>query len=294
MAGEGTIRIFAPAKVNLTLHILGKRADGYHDIESLTAFAQFGDGLEVCASDKLQLSVEGEFAAAAGGGDANLVLRAARLMQAKTDCTRGAAIRLEKYIPVGAGLGGGSANAAAVLHALNRLWALDVPLDTLLSWAPELGADVAMCLAARPTIARGIGEVLTPLPNALPEIHAVLVHPRTPLLTSDVYRALVMKDGAQPMLLTSPALQDFAQCITYLTHCRNDLQEAAMQVSPDVGRVLQALAKTIPRAPLVRMTGSGACCFALYATAQEAADAAVQLQTRHSGWWVKATALGRA
>ncbi len=286
------MRVDAPAKLNLTLHILGKRVDGYHEMESLVVFAAVGDVVEVAAADSLTLAMDGEFAAAAGGVEGNLVLRAARLLQQKTDCTKGAAIRLTKNIPVGAGLGGGSADAAATLRALTHLWGLNISQAQLEAWAPELGADVAMCIASRPVVACGIGEQLAPLTHPLPEMHAVLVHPRTPLLTMDVYGALVVTPAA-PALGDADAARSAAEWMYYLTQARNDLETAALHVSPEVGQVRAALGAALPSSPLVRMSGSGACCYALYASAVDAERAAMALRTQHPQWWVVATELCR-
>ena len=288
-ANAAMLKRTAPAKVNLSLRILGRRADGYHLLESLTTFAELGDEISVAPADRLTLTVDGEFAAAAGGGKGNLVLKAAQLLQERTGCAQGATICLTKHVPVGAGLGGGSADAAMALHLLNELWTLNVSRDTLIGWAPELGADVAMCLAARPVFACGIGEILTPLPSPLPAFHAVLVHPRTPLLTADVYRALQVV--AQPSRLPAPGALNPAQWLAYMRAQGNDLEPAAMQVSPDVPKVLHALQQLTPAASLVRMTGSGACCFALYPTPDAATQAAAHIRAQHPHWWVVATPL---
>ncbi len=283
------IRTQAPAKVNLTLQVLGRRANGYHDIRSVAMFADIGDMLEVHASDRLSLTVDGLFADAAGAGEGNLVLKAARLLQEATGRMYGAQIHLTKHIPVGAGLGGGSADAAAVLQALNRLWDCGLSPEALAALAPQLGADVAMCLVARPLLAEGIGAHISLLPEGLPTLHAVLVHPCVPLLTAEVYQALVVPDRPTPPLAmpTTPlAATDF---IRWLATMENDLEVAARTVSPQVAELLAALAEDAP--PLVRMTGSGACCYALYLTAEEAEAKAIKIAARHPHWWVRATRL---
>lgn len=278
----------APAKLNLTLHILGKRADGYHEVESLVAFAALGDTLEVEAAPVLSLAVDGEFAAASGAQEENLVLRAARLLQAEYGVHAGAALRLTKRIPVGAGLGGGSADAAAALRALNQLWQLALPDAALMALAPKLGADVAMCIASRPAIARGIGEKLEPLAVPLPALHGVLVHPRTPLLTKEVYAAFALSPAPAPIFSQLQTAHDF---LAALKTARNDLEPAALTVSAEVGSVRAALVNAVPTPALVRMSGSGACCYGLYTRAEDAARAAETLAQQHLGWWVQATAL---
>lgn len=239
------LREQAPAKLNLTLHILGKRADGYHEVESLVAFAAVGDVLTAEAADEVTLRLDGAFAEAAGGGEGNLVIRAARLLQQKTGCTQGATLHLTKHIPVGAGLGGGSADAAATLRVLNRLWGLDVPIAQLEAWAQGLGADVAMCIASRPVMARGVGEQLSPLKNALPPLHAVLAHPRTALLTKDVYAAFTLTP-TKPSAGDGDTARNTVEWMQYLAAARNDLEAAASEVSNEVGQVRTALQKAEP------------------------------------------------
>jgi 4-diphosphocytidyl-2-C-methyl-D-erythritol kinase len=284
------LREQAPAKLNLTLHILGKRADGYHEVESLVAFAAVGDVLTAEAADEVTLTLDGVFAEAAGGGEGNLVIRAARLFQQKTGCTKGAAMHLTKHIPVGAGLGGGSADAAATLRVLNRLWGLDVPIAQLGAWAPELGADVAMCIASRPVMARGVGEQLSALKNTLPPLHAVLVHPRTALLTKDVYAAFRLTP-AMPSTGDGDTADHTVEWMQYLAAGRNDLESAASEVSNEVGQVRTALQKAEPTPLLVRMSGSGACCYGLYETAADAAKSAAAITQAHPHWWVVSTKL---
>ena len=287
------LHAIAPAKLNLYLHVHGRRADGYHLIESLAVFTEPGDVVHVREADALHLSCEGEFAEAAGGGEGNLVLKAAHLLQRKTGCTKGAHITLTKNIPVGAGLGGGSSDAAVTLKLLNRLWELDVDDAMLCDWAPELGADVAMCVRARPVIAENIGERLREPPCALPPLHVLLVHPRTPLLTKHVYAALAtMPLHSHQAAYTDMACEDAGHFLRWLGRQRNDLQPAAMQVSAEVAGVLDALAALNPA--LVRMSGSGACCYALYSTAGEAAAASVELARRHPSWWVRTGRIAQA
>ena len=219
-----TLTLLAPAKVNLTLQVTGRRTDGYHLLNSLTTFAVLGDELAIALANGLHLTVDGEFADDAGQGESNLVLRAAHLLRDKTGCRQGARIALTKHLPVGAGLGGGSADAAATLHGLNKLWQLDLSDDTLAAWAPELGADVAMCLLSQPVLARGIGDELTSLPFQLPALYAVLAHTRMPLLSVDVYRALdaLGKPAREEIPLFTDSLS-FPAFVCWLQTVPNDI-----------------------------------------------------------------------
>lgn len=268
----------APAKLNLTLHITGKRADGYHELESLVVFTDLQDVVRVQAADTLTLHVEGAFADASGDGENNLVMKAAHALQAASGCTRGAALTLSKHIPVGAGLGGGSADAAAALVLLSQLWQVDADLPAI---ALTLGADVPMFLhAPQPLIARGIGEVLAALDVPLPPLQAVLVYPNKKLATVEVYRAYRHE--------TRPAV---AVSFDSLAQSRNDLQRAAIALCPEVAEVLLALETMLPSPVLARMTGSGACCFALYHDAAMATLSAQALAARYPQWWVRTAAI---
>jgi 4-diphosphocytidyl-2-C-methyl-D-erythritol kinase len=278
----------ARAKLNLFLHIQGRRADGYHRIESFIAFASLADELTLAPSENVTLSVMGEFAGDAGGGEGNLVLRAAESLRQHTGCTAGVHITLAKHIPVGAGLGGGSADAAATLHGLNDFWQLGLSMPELHALAVPLGADVAMCLAGSPAIARGIGDELAPLAAPLPPLYAVLAHPRIPLLTADVYRAY------QPSTATAPwqASWDGAKgLLGALRSARNDLQAAAIITDARVAELLLELESLLPEPALVRMSGSGACCYALYDESASAERAASALIQQRPDWWVRACAI---
>lgn len=279
----------APAKLNLYLHILDRRDDGYHLLESLVVFAELADELSISPADTLQLTVTGEFAAEAGAGEENLVLRAAELLRRETACMQGAALTLTKNIPVGGGLGGGSSDAAAALRGLNRFWQLGLSQYDLRNLAATLGADVPMCLDAVPAIARGIGEDLTPLVGELPTLHAVLVHPRKPLLTKDVYGAfqrstIIAQWNYDPR-------QSAINFLNSLEPTRNHLQRPAIEIESSVAEILLTLETLQPAPGLVRMTGSGACCFALYADAESAERAAAFVSREHPHWWVKRTKL---
>lgn len=283
------ITLRAYAKLNLYLHLLGRRADGYHTLESLVAFTDFADSITLNAAPALSLDVVGEFAADAGSAENNLVVRAANALQAYTSTALGAHITLTKNIPVGAGLGGGSADAAAVLRGLNRMWQLSLDKPTLSSIAAKLGADVAMCLDSVPAIARGVGELVTPSVQPLPHLNVLLVHPRVALLTKQVYAAVDMPTSgvASWLGVTQPPAAFFEG----LTATRNHLQRAAITVDPQVAQLLLALEMLQPAANFVRMSGSGACCYALFEDATHCARAAENMTKNYPHWWVAQTTL---
>lgn len=279
----------APAKLNLYLHIEGRRADGYHRLESLVAFTQLGDSITVEPAHELSLEVMGEFADACGVPEHNLVRKAARALMAHSGQEYGARITLHKNIPVGAGLGGGSADAAAALLALNACWQLHYDMPMLQRIGQPLGADVPMCLLGTPAIARGIGDELSPLTQPLPLLFVLLVHPRVPLLTKAVYAAYDAKTA-----IPAPAwLADTGTdaMLDALRARRNHLQPAAIACEPLVAELLLALETLVPAPALVRMSGSGASCFALYHDEQAATLAHKALARDYPAWWHCVTAL---
>lgn len=267
---------FAPAKVNLALHVTGRRDDGYHLLDSLVVFADVGDRLTAMPDAALSLAVTGPRAAGVPTDAGNLVLRAAALLGAG----RGARIVLEKHLPAAAGIGGGSSDAAAALRMLAQLWGLPLPDATAVL---ALGADVPVCLQARPARMRGIGEALGPLPP-LPPLWLVLVNPGVPVPTGPVFAALASRDNA-PLPPVLPSFGDAAALAAWLRTCRNDLEQPACTLVPVVGQVLSALAAQ-RGCLLARMSGSGATCFGLFAAAPEAAKAAAALRIAAPGWWV--------
>jgi 4-diphosphocytidyl-2-C-methyl-D-erythritol kinase len=266
----------APAKVNLALHLRRRRADGYHDLETIFAFTDFGDTLHGRPSDSLSLSVEGEFAGPAGQGADNLVLRAAEALRDASGVRAGAELRLEKSIPVAAGLGGGSADAAAALRLLARLWALDWPTERLEHLAASLGADVAACVRSHTCLGTGRGETLTDWPQSVTGTPVLLVNPRVPVPTGPVFQAWDQIDRGG----IAPA--------TPIAALRNDMTAAAIGLAPVVGDVLAALSEG-QGVLLARMSGSGATCLALYAS--EAARDEASRQLAHHGWWLAPTSL---
>ena len=268
----------ARAKVNLWLNVVGRRADGYHLLDSLVVFTDLADTLEVGPSGGLSLTLEGPEAAGIAGEADNLVLRAARLLADRAGVSPRAALRLAKHIPVAAGLGGGSADAAAALRGLVELWRVAMPEEELFDLAAELGADVPMCLAGRAALASGVGEILRPAPP-LPSCAILLVNPGTPLATPEVFAA---RRGAFSVANPAPSSwPDLATLAAVLSARGNDLTDAAISLSPAIADVLDALRRT-HGARYAAMSGSGATCFALYDTVEAAGRAATHLP---AGWW---------
>lgn len=275
MAAE-PLAAFAPAKVNLYLHVTGRRADGYHLLDSLAVFPDLADRLEARPAPGLTLALSGPFGAAIAEEPDNLVLRAARALAAAHGIAPAAALTLEKTLPPAAGLGGGSSDAAAALRLLARLWGVALPEGL----APGLGADVPVCLAApEPRLMRGIGERLAP-PPALPGCWLVLANPGVSVSTPRVFAALEWRDN--PPAPPPPPLRDVAELAAWLGTLWNDLEPAACALCPAVAEVLAALAD----APLARMSGSGATCFALHASEPAARAQAARLARARPGWWV--------
>jgi len=286
----GAITIFAPAKINLYLHVIGRRADGYHLLDSLVAFADIGDRITAAPAATLSLTVGGPEADALSGlGDDNLVLRAARYLRARDGVAAGAALHLDKHLPTASGIGGGSSDAAATLRALAALWhcPLDPATPETAAWAAELGADVPACLAARPLRVGGIGEILAPV-GTLPPMGIVLVNPRRPLPTAAVFRARQGDFGPAADAAAIP--RDPSGFAAMLVQCRNDLTDAAIGLVPEIAIVLDRLGD-LSGVLLARMSGSGATCFGLFADRAEAARAGDMLVAAELGWWVRAGAL---
>lgn len=285
------MRRTAWAKINLTLQVTGRRADGYHELDSLIVFAGIGDALEIAPAPEITLELEGPFAAAlkAERSD-NLVLEAARALAARCDVAAGARLRLSKELPVAAGLGGGSADAAAALRGLVALWGLDVPEPELQGLAAALGADVPVCLAGRPSFVGGIGEQIVPAPN-LPPAWLVLANPGVPLSTAEVFAA---RTGgfSKPARWTEP-ISDLRALAARLAACRNDLEAPAQMLVPEIREALATLRDTAG-CMLARMSGSGATCFGLYAVEAAAVAAARRIATTRPGWWVRAAPLRSA
>jgi 4-diphosphocytidyl-2-C-methyl-D-erythritol kinase len=282
----------APAKVNLTLRILGRRADGYHELESLVVFARLGDRLTLRPDGALGLDVDGPTAAAAGDIADNLVLRAANALAALTDGLRLGRFGLTKHLPVAAGLGGGSADAAAALRLLARLNDLAQQDPRLEEAARQTGADVPVCLQPRGRLMRGIGESLS-APLDLPVLPTVLVNPGVAVPTKDVFAKLGLRNGETCGAADEAdlrRLKDRDALMGYLGRHPNDLERPAVALQPVIAQALAALADQKGCA-LARMSGSGATCFGLFGSDAEAAAAAQALASVRPGWWVAATVL---
>jgi len=277
--------ILAHAKINLFLHVTGKRDDGYHLLESLVTFAEFGDRLELKPAETLSLEITGPFAASLSQD--NIVMKAAQLLKNHTGYKAGAQMTLEKHIPVGAGLGGGSSDAAAALLGLAKLWGVAIDDADMQKMALQLGADVPVCLARRMAWMQGVGERVTPIKRKC-DVWAVLVNPGAPLLTKDVFRRF---SGA----FTPPAdmpkeIDSFDALMRCIQPKHNMLETPAMALAPVIRDVLVAIGAT-PGCYLSRMSGSGATCFGLYDNEATAKAAAADIQRRFPQWWSRATRL---
>ena len=272
---------YAWAKINLYLEVTGRRADGYHELESLIVFAGLGDRLDFRPAEALEVGVAGPCAAGVPAGAENLVARAARALAEHAGVAPAARIDLDKRIPVAAGIGGGSADAAATLEGLTALWGLSPAPGDLMRIAAELGADVPVCLFGRPAMVRGIGEIVDRAPP-LPAGWLVLANPGLPLATRRVFEA---RTGAySPGRPWSVLANDVRELAQRLAERSNDLEPAALRLAPGIGRVLERLGAA-QGALLARMSGSGATCFALFATAPEARAAAAAIGRENPDWW---------
>jgi len=279
----------APAKINLCLHLTGLRDDGYHLLESLVAFTDFGDVIRVEPADRLQLTVTGPFANGVPTDDRNLVMKAARLLQRRHGVTQGAQISLHKELPHGGGIGGGSSDAAAALRLLAALWDVPVPGN---ADAAQLGADVPVCLhAPRPVIMRGIGEDIAPV--ALPQFWLVLVNAGAHVDTARAFAKYDQQhdfspDGIDPLPENS-CLDDFE---TWLLGQRNDFTKVIRQenMAPVVGEVLDMLWAD-PACRVAEMSGSGSTCWGMFASETEATASAERLQRQHPDWWIRVSAI---
>ena len=282
-----TIRVGAPAKLNLYLHVTGRRADGYHELDSLVTFTALADTLELAPADSLDLTVTGPFAGALDAGG-NLAARAATALAERLGRSAAVQMTLDKQIPVAAGLGGGSADAAAVLRGLARLWRLGAGHAAALhEVALRLGADVPVCLDSRAASMAGIGEALS-APPPLPPCAALLINPGVPVPTGPVFAA---RRG--PFSTASPideAPKNATALAALLRGRRNDLEQPAIERAPEIGVVLTRLAHT-PGCLLARMSGSGGTCFGLFEDEAAAAAAADAIAREEPAWWVRATSL---
>jgi 4-diphosphocytidyl-2-C-methyl-D-erythritol kinase len=280
----------APAKVNLFLHVGPPDREGYHPLASLVAFANVGDRVGVAPSDRLSLSLEGDFAGGLEGQGDNLILRALRALgEAAGIGEPRLAVTLDKHLPIAAGLGGGSSDAGAALKLARDVLGLDFDDEALAEIASVVGADGPMCLYACPAWAEGRGDILTPEPS-LPRLPALLVNPGALSPTAAVYRAYdagLIREADRP---APPPVWDVPTVIRWLTVQRNDLQVPAVGATPAIADALHAVA-SLPAARLVRMSGSGATVFALFDTVSDAAAAGEVLAASRPGWWIRPTIL---
>ena len=281
MQRPAELREAAAAKVNLFLHVGERRDDGFHALQSLAVFAGVADVLEFAPADDLSLSITGPFAAGLSGGDDNLLLRAARALATG----RGAAITLQKNLPVASGIGGGSADAAAALRGLRRLWNLPLDDTVLAEIAASLGSDVPVCLASAAAWMEGRGETVTAL-ESLPPLSLLLVNPGVPVPTRAIFAALTKRSGTG-LDLKNIKLHDTGELLALLEHTNNDLEAPALTIQPVIGAVLAALG-ALPGALFARMSGSGATCFAIFSDDDSCTQAAALLRAKQPGWWIAA------
>ena len=281
----------APAKINLTLHVLGRRADGYHELESLVAFAGTGDDLRLEPGSDLALTIEGPTAPLAGSDADNLVLKAARLLMERVEGLKVGTFHLTKRLPVAAGIGGGSSDAAAALRLLARLNGLPLSHAGVREAARLTGADVPVCLEPTARMMRGVGEAVGPALD-LPRLFAVLVNPHVPMETPAVFRTLNLQPGQELFDVAHPVLEtpSAQQLLAALKAARNDLEPPALTLLPLIGDAL-ALLRATSGCRLARMSGSGATVFGLYDDCTVAAEAGKQVRRERPDWWVKATSL---
>jgi 4-diphosphocytidyl-2-C-methyl-D-erythritol kinase len=283
----------ARAKVNLTLRVVGRRVDGYHDLESVVAFADCADSLRLTPGAGLNLATTGPLAQACGEAADNLVLKAAQLLAERVPDLKLGDFTLDKMLPVAAGIGGGSADAAAALRLLAQANGIELDDPRLIEVARLTGADVPVCLASNACVMTGVGETLLPL--SLPKMPCVMVNPRIPVATKDVFKALGLRNGQLLVgftdVLRAPAwpeagasLEDWVEA---LAAGSNDLEAPATRIQPVIGEVIAALNAT-NGAWLARMSGSGATCFAIYENIADAQRAAQKIQLDHPLWWVHA------
>jgi 4-diphosphocytidyl-2-C-methyl-D-erythritol kinase len=284
------------AKVNLTLRVVGRRVDGYHDLESVVAFADCADRLTFTRGSTFDLKTSGPLAEACGDTADNLVFKAAKLLGERVPDLRLGVFSLDKVLPVAAGIGGGSADAAAALRLLAQANGLALDDPRLIEAAKQTGADVPVCLASRACVMTGVGETLLPL--SLPKLPCVMVNPRIPVATKDVFQALGLRHGELLVgatdVMRAPAwpeqgssVEDWVEALSSVS---NDLEAPATRIQPVIGEVLSALSAT-NGAWLARMSGSGATCFAIYENTADAQRAAQKISLDHPAWWVHAGVL---
>lgn len=288
MSEADRVFVRAPAKVNLFLHVGERRADGYHSLESLAVFAALEDGIWLERANDFSLAATGPFAAGLASGDDNLAIRAAKALAEWAQVRSGARITLRKTIPLASGLGGGSADAAAILRGLAQLWDLDVDNRDLREVGASIGADVPVCIDSATAWMESRGERVTLLP-VLPAIGLLLVNPRLAVSTAQVFATLGNRRGLGLACPCAP-FEDAAALIRFLKSTANDLEQPARMIAPVIGEVLDEIDR-LPGVLLARMSGSGATCFGLFADERPATEAAALLRARRADWWVSGTSL---
>lgn len=291
-----SFQIFAPAKINLFLHIVGKRSDGYHSLDSLVTFADIGDVISISPMDGFAFYIEGPMANSFDVGERsakpdskNLVVRAVWSLARMTNRSPRFSITLGKNLPLGAGIGGGSADAAAVLWGLCRYWKVAPDMNMLRDLLMKLGADVPVCFESRTRFVAGAGENLS-APVTIPEIHAVLIHPRIRCNTKEIFKNYA---SAFNVPIDRPSgFKDQDSLITFLKTTQNELMPAAVRTAPEIRNALTQLEGT-DGCRMARMSGSGSACFGLYATKGEAEKACADIKETNPDWWVRSTVLGQ-
>jgi 4-diphosphocytidyl-2-C-methyl-D-erythritol kinase len=282
----------APAKINLTLHVVGRRPDGYHELESLVAFSRSGDRLSLLPGEALKLDVDGPMARASGEPEKNLVVTAVRNLAKRIEGLRLGAFHLVKNLPVAAGIGGGSSDAAAALRLVARANDLSPDDPRLLDAAKATGADVPVCVAARARMMAGMGESLGPI-LVLPPLPTLLVNPGQPLETKEVFACMKMAPGSGTGFGPHPGISsglEYEALVAALRKGRNDMEDAACVLAPIIGDVLAILAAA-PGCRLARMSGSGATCYAIFNNCRAAGRAKKTIVEAHPDWWVKVVML---
>jgi 4-diphosphocytidyl-2-C-methyl-D-erythritol kinase len=274
----------AAAKINLFLHVTGRREDGYHELDSLVGFTAIGDHITVDASEEITLSIGGPFGGGLPVSDDNLVLAAARLLAEEVGFQGGAAITLQKNLPVSSGIGGGSADAAATLQALNQLWDVGASREMLATIGLRLGADVPVCLHSKTARMSGIGDIIHPL-DPLPDLGVLLVNPGVAVSTPQVFKA---RKGAFSSPLDASVPKDGKDLCEFLARQRNDLQVSAIELVPEITTVLETLSD-LEGCRLSRLSGSGATCFGLFDDQASAIAARDIVSACHADWWVQPT-----
>ena len=281
---------FAPAKINLALHVTGRRSDGYHDIDTLVMFADVGDTLTAEPEGRLALDVSGKFSGDVPTDRKNLVIAAAEVLRAETQIKSGARLSLVKNLPVGAGIGGGSSDAAAALTVLNRLWGTGLAMGELMDIGGRLGADIPMCLQGETLRAVGKGDRLSSWPG-LPSVPMVIVWPARFVSTGSVFGAVAAFDNPPLPKRELSAIGTFSDLIELLANTRNDLTEAASTLEPSIGEALGAI-HNCPGCLISRMSGSGSSCFGIFQTLSQAESAASTITRIRPDWWVCAATAG--